>query len=149
MSIAIVGGGLAAATAATELRERGYDGDVVIYAAEDHLPYERPPLSKDVLLGTKDIDSAIVQDEGWYTANRVRLERGVAVTAIDAARTPCASSRSAAARNPSTSTTDCCWPPAPPHVTSTSPTVSATRCTCARSRTTPGCAPRCVPARRW
>ena len=85
MSIAIVGGGLAAATAATELRERGYDGDVVIYAAEDHLPYERPPLSKDVLLGTKDIDSAIVQDEGWYTANRVRLERGVAVTAIDAA----------------------------------------------------------------
>lgn len=83
MNIAIVGGGLAAATAAAELRERGYDGDVVIYSAEDHLPYERPPLSKDVLLGKKDVDSAVVHDEGWYAANRVRLERGVAVTAID------------------------------------------------------------------
>ncbi|MEV7618786.1 FAD-dependent oxidoreductase [Microbacterium sp. NPDC089321] len=85
MNIAIVGGGLAAATAATELRERGYDSDVVIYAREDHLPYERPPLSKEVLLGTKDVDSALVHDEAWYAANRVRLERGVAVTAIDPA----------------------------------------------------------------
>ncbi|MFJ4044264.1 NAD(P)/FAD-dependent oxidoreductase [Microbacterium sp. NPDC089987] len=85
MSIAIVGGGLAAATAAAELRERGYDDDVVIYSSEDHLPYERPPLSKDVLLGKKDIDSAIVHDEAWYTANRVRLERGVTVTSIDPA----------------------------------------------------------------
>ncbi|MGX1793116.1 NAD(P)/FAD-dependent oxidoreductase [Microbacterium sp. NPDC055312] len=85
MSIAIVGGGLAAATAAAELRERGYDGDVVIYASEDHLPYERPPLSKDVLLGKKDIDTAIVHDDAWYAANRVRLERGVSVTSIDPA----------------------------------------------------------------
>lgn len=85
MNIAIIGGGLAATTAATELRERGYDGDVVIYAAEDHLPYERPPLSKDVLLGKKDVDSALVHDEAWYAANRVRLERGVRVTAIDPA----------------------------------------------------------------
>lgn len=83
MNISIVGGGLAAATAATELREHGFDGDVVIYAREDHLPYERPPLSKEVLLGRKDVDSALVHDEAWYTANRVRLERGVAVTAID------------------------------------------------------------------
>ncbi|WP_336646611.1 NAD(P)/FAD-dependent oxidoreductase [Microbacterium sp. USHLN186] len=85
MNITIVGGGLAAATAAAELRERGYDGDVVIYAAEDHLPYERPPLSKAVLLGEKDIDSAIVHDEGWYAAHRVRLERGTKVTTIDPA----------------------------------------------------------------
>ncbi|GAA2898700.1 NAD(P)/FAD-dependent oxidoreductase [Microbacterium esteraromaticum] len=85
MNISIVGGGLAAATAATELREHGFDGDVVIYAREDHLPYERPPLSKEVLLGRKDVDSALVHDEAWYTANRVRLERGVAVTDIDPA----------------------------------------------------------------
>ena len=85
MTIAIVGGGLAAATAATELREKGYDGDVVIYSAEDHLPYERPPLSKDVLLGAKQVDDARVHDEDWYAENRVRLERGVKVISIDPA----------------------------------------------------------------
>src|SRR5690554_3409672 len=85
MSIAIVGGGLAAATAATELREKGYDGDIVIYSAEDHLPYERPPLSKEVLLGAKQVDEARVHDESWYAENRVRLERGVKVVSLDPA----------------------------------------------------------------
>jgi NADPH-dependent 2,4-dienoyl-CoA reductase/sulfur reductase-like enzyme len=85
MTIAIVGGGLAAATAATELRDTGYDGDVVIFAAEDHLPYERPPLSKEVLLGSKQVEETQVHDEAWYTDNRVRLERGVKVVSIDPA----------------------------------------------------------------
>lgn len=85
MIIAIVGGGLAAATAATELREKGYDGDVVIYAAEDHLPYERPPLSKEVLLGSKQVEEAQVHDDAWYSENRVQLERGVKVVSIDPA----------------------------------------------------------------
>ncbi|SJN42660.1 Ferredoxin reductase [Microbacterium esteraromaticum] len=83
MTIAIVGGGLAGATAATELRAQGYDGDVVIFAAEDHLPYERPPLSKEVLIGDKEADSAQVHDEDWYRENNVRLERGVKVVSID------------------------------------------------------------------
>jgi thioredoxin reductase len=43
MTLAIVGGGLAGATAAAELRERGYDGPVVLYAAERILPYDRQP----------------------------------------------------------------------------------------------------------
>ena len=58
---------------------------MVIYAAEDQLPYERPPLSKDVLLGDKDVESARVHGEDWYARNRVRLERGVTVTSIDPA----------------------------------------------------------------
>ncbi|MGB3375879.1 MAG: FAD-dependent oxidoreductase [Microbacterium sp.] len=85
MTIAIVGGGLAAATAATELRDKGYDGDVVIYSAERHLPYERPPLSKEVLLGSKQAEDAQVHDEAWYADNKVRLERGVKVVSIDPA----------------------------------------------------------------
>lgn len=85
MIIAIVGGGLAAATAATELREKGYDGDVVIYSAEDHLPYERPPLSKEVLLGSKQVEQAQVHGADWYAENDVRLERGVKVVSIDPA----------------------------------------------------------------
>ncbi len=83
MTIAIVGGGLAAATAATELRAQGHEGDVVIYAAEDYLPYERPPLSKAVLLGDEEVASAQVHDADWYAENRVRLQRGVKVVSID------------------------------------------------------------------
>ncbi len=59
MTLAIVGGGLAGATAAAELRERGYDGPVVLYAAERHVPYERPPLSKGFLLGRDPIENAV------------------------------------------------------------------------------------------
>jgi 3-phenylpropionate/trans-cinnamate dioxygenase ferredoxin reductase subunit len=59
--IVVVGGGLAAGTAVTELREAGYDGDLVLFAEEHHVPYERPPLSKAVLRGEKPVDSAYVQ----------------------------------------------------------------------------------------
>lgn len=86
MTIAIIGGGLAGATAATELRERGYDGQLVLYAAEAHLPYERPPLSKGFLLGKEPIEKAYVHDRAWYDDHDVHLRLGSAVTGIDLAR---------------------------------------------------------------
>ncbi|MFC4140046.1 MULTISPECIES: NAD(P)/FAD-dependent oxidoreductase [unclassified Microbacterium] len=88
MTIVIIGGGLAAGTAVTELRENGYDGELVVFAAEEHAPYERPPLSKDVLLGKKGVEAALVHDDGWYGEHDVQLHIGTRVTAIDpAART--------------------------------------------------------------
>ena len=88
MRIIMIGGGLAAATAASELRKRGFDGEVVIFAAESHLPYERPPLSKGILQGKKDFAAAVVHDAAWYDTHHVDLRLGVSVTAIDpAART--------------------------------------------------------------
>src|SRR4051812_37704622 len=83
MTIAIVGGGLAAATTATELRKRGYDGPLVVYAAEDHVPYERPPLSKGVLLGKAELETVFVHDANWYRDNDVDLRTGARVTAIE------------------------------------------------------------------
>ena len=56
----IVGGGLAGAKAAETLRAEGFDGPVVLVAAEAELPYERPPLSKGYLLGTAERESARV-----------------------------------------------------------------------------------------
>ncbi|HSV41136.1 MAG TPA: FAD-dependent oxidoreductase, partial [Nocardioidaceae bacterium] len=56
MTVVIVGGGLAGGTAATELRESGYDGRLVLFAGEPHLPYERPPLSNGFLLGKDPIE---------------------------------------------------------------------------------------------
>jgi 3-phenylpropionate/trans-cinnamate dioxygenase ferredoxin reductase subunit len=78
----IVGGGLAGAKAVEELRERGYDGEVVLLSAEPHLPYERPPLSKSVLLGEKEPDSATVHDAAWYEQHDVDLRLGATVTML-------------------------------------------------------------------
>ena len=82
--IVIVGGGLAAGTAATALRDAGYDGDVVLHAAEPHLPYERPPLSKGYLAGEKDADSLLVHPASWYAENDVDVRTGSRVERIDA-----------------------------------------------------------------
>ena len=79
----IVGGGLAGAKAAEALREQGYDGPVTLLAAEDELPYERPPLSKGYLVGKDEFDKAVVHPEAWYAENNVDLRRGTEVTAID------------------------------------------------------------------
>ncbi|KRE41658.1 NAD(P)/FAD-dependent oxidoreductase [Knoellia sp. Soil729] len=88
MTVVIVGGGLAGATVAQTLRERGDDGEIVILAAEPHLPYERPPLSKAVLLGDKGVDSAYVHDEAWWREHDVEVRTGTEVQSIDlAART--------------------------------------------------------------
>jgi 3-phenylpropionate/trans-cinnamate dioxygenase ferredoxin reductase component len=84
----VVGAGLAAGRAVRELRENGFDGHIVLYGAEAHLPYERPPLSKGYLMGNDDFESAVVQPLEWYRRQNVDLRLGTKVTAIDpAART--------------------------------------------------------------
>jgi 3-phenylpropionate/trans-cinnamate dioxygenase ferredoxin reductase subunit len=79
----IVGGGLAGAKAAETLRAEGFDGEIVLFAAESELPYERPPLSKEYLLGKAPREAAIVHEAQWYPDNDVDLRTGVTVTAID------------------------------------------------------------------
>ena len=83
--IVIVGGGLAAGTVVTELREGGYDGPLAVYTDEAHPPYERPPLSKDFLLDKGPLDAALVHPEDWYAEHRVDLHTSTPVTAIDPA----------------------------------------------------------------
>ena len=78
-----MGGGLAGAKAVEGLRERGYDGDITLFGAEAHLPYERPPLSKGLLLGSDEPDSVFVHDQPWYADQRVDLRTGVEVTGLD------------------------------------------------------------------
>jgi 3-phenylpropionate/trans-cinnamate dioxygenase ferredoxin reductase subunit len=83
VSIVIIGAGLAGGTAATELREQGYDGKVVLVGAEEHPPYERPPLSKGYLLGNDPLDDAFVHPRDWYAEHDVDLRLGVEATALD------------------------------------------------------------------
>jgi 3-phenylpropionate/trans-cinnamate dioxygenase ferredoxin reductase subunit len=83
-TFAIVGGGLAGAKAAETLRKEGFDGEIVLFAEESELPYERPPLSKEYLLGKAERESAFVHPAKWYDEHNVDLRTGVTVEAIDA-----------------------------------------------------------------
>lgn len=83
MDIVIIGGGIAAANAARELRDRGHENGLVVLAAEPHLPYERPPLSKGILLGDATPESTHVMEQDWYDANEVDLRTGTEATSID------------------------------------------------------------------
>lgn len=80
--LVIVGGGLAAAKAVERLRDEGYGGAVTLVAAERHLPYERPPLSKDLLIEDERPDSTVLAAD-WWDEHDVRLRTGTAATAID------------------------------------------------------------------
>ena len=83
--VVIVGGGLAAAKTAEALRDEGYAGSIVLFAAEKHLPYDRPPLSKAFLKGEQSEADGYVLPESWYAEHDVDLRIGTAVTAVDAA----------------------------------------------------------------
>lgn len=81
--IVIIGGGLAGAKAAEGAREAGYGGPITLVAAEDKLPYERPPLSKDLLAGRSDFAAAVVNDNEWFGNNSVDLRLGTRVASLD------------------------------------------------------------------
>ena len=79
----IVGGGLAGAKAAEALRDNDFDGHIVLFAAEEHLPYERPPLSKEYLAGKKTLEDFTVDASAWYRDHHVELQLGTEVASID------------------------------------------------------------------
>jgi 3-phenylpropionate/trans-cinnamate dioxygenase ferredoxin reductase subunit len=84
--IVVVGGGLAAGKYVAELRERGHVGPVAVFAEEPHPPYERPPLSKGLLLGSAGPEDPLVHERGWYADHEVDLRLGRRVTGVDLAR---------------------------------------------------------------
>ena len=82
-TLVIIGGGLGGAKAAEALRDRGYAGPIVLVSEENHLPYERPPLSKDYLAGEKSLASFTTLDSDWYHDHDIDLRLGTRATAID------------------------------------------------------------------
>ena len=80
----IIGGGLAAAKAIEGVREHDRDAPITLVTEENHLPYERPPLSKDVLLGTTGADAAFPHPPEWYAEQGVTPLIGDPVVALDA-----------------------------------------------------------------
>jgi NADPH-dependent 2,4-dienoyl-CoA reductase/sulfur reductase-like enzyme len=82
--IVIAGGGLAAQRATETLRRQGYGGALRMVCAESHQPYDRPPLSKQVLSGELAEESVRFRPEQWYADNDVDLLLGVSATGLSA-----------------------------------------------------------------
>ena len=66
-TIGIVGAGLAGLSAAETLRRSGFDGRLVLISDELHLPYSRPPLSKEMLRKENDDENVFFHSESWYS----------------------------------------------------------------------------------
>jgi NADPH-dependent 2,4-dienoyl-CoA reductase/sulfur reductase-like enzyme len=81
--VLIVGGGLAAQRCAEALRRRGYDGPVRMACAEPEPPYDRPPLSKEVLSGAAGDDSVGYRPRWWYEESEVELLLGARAVSLD------------------------------------------------------------------
>jgi 3-phenylpropionate/trans-cinnamate dioxygenase ferredoxin reductase subunit len=79
----LVGGGMAGASCASELRKRGADGSILLVGREPEPPYERPPLSKEYLRGDAERSEAYVNEPSWYEQNGVELLTGKNVMSID------------------------------------------------------------------
>lgn len=82
--IVIVGGGIAAVRTAVRLRARGSTDDILILSGEEHLPYDRPPLSKEVLRAARDLPA--LREVTELTAAGVQLRLGQPATALDLER---------------------------------------------------------------
>ena len=81
--IVIVGGGLAATRTAEQLRRSEYTGPITIVSDEDHLPYDRPPLSKEVLRA--ETDEVALKPAEFYDENDITVLLGAGATALDTA----------------------------------------------------------------
>ena len=82
-AVTIVGASLAGLNAAEALRRDGFDGPVTLIGAESHLPYDRPPLSKQVLAGEWEPDRAALTDAEELDADGIEVRLGLRATALD------------------------------------------------------------------
>ncbi|HXQ90841.1 MAG TPA: FAD-dependent oxidoreductase [Acidimicrobiales bacterium] len=82
-TIVVVGGSLAGLRAAEALRVEGHTGPVVLVGAEPHLPYDRPPLSKQFLAGTWGLDRVALRPPEKIDALGLDLRLGQRAVALD------------------------------------------------------------------
>jgi 3-phenylpropionate/trans-cinnamate dioxygenase ferredoxin reductase subunit len=81
-ALAIIGGGLASASAIKAYREAGGEGKIALISADSTMPYHRPPLSKRYLRGEATREDTLVEPQSFYDDNDVELLLSTAVASI-------------------------------------------------------------------
>jgi 3-phenylpropionate/trans-cinnamate dioxygenase ferredoxin reductase subunit len=82
--VLIAGGGLAAQRCCETLRRGGFNGRIVVLCDEPRAPYDRPALSKAVLLGEREVSTLAYREPRWYEEHEIELLLGTAARALDA-----------------------------------------------------------------
>lgn len=97
-TIVVAGAGHAAGQLATSLRQKGFDGQIVLIGEEDYIPYQRPPLSKKFLAGEMPLERLYFKPAAYYETHDVALRLSTRIQAIDRAnkRVQCADGESIA-----------------------------------------------------
>lgn len=83
VDVLLIGGGVAAASVAAELRAGGFAGSVMLVTREREPPYRRPPLTKGLLVGRERREGLRVHADDWWSENDVELRTQAAVMALD------------------------------------------------------------------
>ena len=81
--IVIVGAGHAGGRAAESLRSAGHKGPITLVGTETHPPYERPPLSKELLAGAIAVEKTYLRPLSYYSENGIELRLGAEAVGID------------------------------------------------------------------
>ena len=79
----VIGAGQAGGRAVETMRAEGFMGRIVLLGAEPHVPYERPPLSKQMLIGDDGPERTYLRDAAFYRDNHIELRLGAVAVAID------------------------------------------------------------------
>ncbi len=81
--VVVVGASLAGLSALEALRQEGYEGELIAVGAETALPYDRPPLSKQVLQGHWEPDKIVLREQEQYDGLGVTWYLGRRATGLD------------------------------------------------------------------
>jgi 3-phenylpropionate/trans-cinnamate dioxygenase ferredoxin reductase component len=79
----VIGASLTGANAAATLREEGFEGSLILIGAENHYPYERPPLSKAFLRGEVPFEDALVRPPAYYKDADINTRFGLGAVSVD------------------------------------------------------------------
>jgi len=79
----VVGTGIAGVSAVESLRSAGYEGELVLIGDEPELPYRRPPVSKEIVRGEREVDRIRIKPAAWYESHAVELRTDLRVEAVD------------------------------------------------------------------
>jgi 3-phenylpropionate/trans-cinnamate dioxygenase ferredoxin reductase subunit len=79
----IIGGGLAGQRAGEGIRKVDAEGTIALVTSERHMPYQRPPLSKDYLIGKEGLDHVYLKEDIYYAQNNIEVISGVRATEVD------------------------------------------------------------------
>ena len=82
-NLVVIGAGQSAIQCITSLKKEGYEGSITLVGEEEHLPYQRPPLSKGFLDDSINKERLYFKKLDFFTENKIQLKLGISATSVD------------------------------------------------------------------